>query len=435
MSTDWQRPHWQPSDDPDVPAAELHYLVPGSAGFQSAAPLGPGLHSYTISRARSAAWFQSHFDSPGRGDDLRRALGDLAEELRTAPEAISVSGGFVEPPDLDYLRAALDTVSGLLRGGGLGVLDFYTGRWWSAEEWLGRFTGEFPFAVEDHVRITVSPGRQPAPALWTRTRGLNKFARPDLRVRHPPGWWGADDPVGRAAGELLRDIAGQLCRGARIPAHGVPLAVPSCARACACVATPGYLDSERYLEGGLSVEVVDWDADTGTPGSDLRSLLAERLGGEPARTQEGAFLLALEEHPADDTTRLIYADWLEERGEAARAEYLRLEVQLAQAPPKATACVPLEARLGDLVSDLDPRWLALAGKRHEVVLLGYPPARKINTIKMIREVTGLGLKEAKTAAEAPLPTVIYRGVARVVAERDAKRCRNAGMTVAVRVCR
>lgn len=45
-------------------------------------------------------------------------------------------------------------------------------------------------------------------------------------------------------------------------------------------------------------------------------------------TDEQAFLDALAADPADDTTRLVYADWLDDRGEAAKAEYLRMVVGL-----------------------------------------------------------------------------------------------------------
>ncbi len=45
--------------------------------------------------------------------------------------------------------------------------------------------------------------------------------------------------------------------------------------------------------------------------------------------EEQGFLDALRENPDDNATRLIYADWLEERGDI-RGEYLRLEHQLVQ---------------------------------------------------------------------------------------------------------
>jgi uncharacterized protein (TIGR02996 family) len=44
-----------------------------------------------------------------------------------------------------------------------------------------------------------------------------------------------------------------------------------------------------------------------------------------------AFLQAIRENPDDDTTRLIYADWLDEQGDkanATRAELIRLQVDL-----------------------------------------------------------------------------------------------------------
>jgi uncharacterized protein (TIGR02996 family) len=49
-----------------------------------------------------------------------------------------------------------------------------------------------------------------------------------------------------------------------------------------------------------------------------------------------AFLAAIAERPDDDLTRLVYADWLEERDDP-RAEYVRLAVEAArdvtQSPP------------------------------------------------------------------------------------------------------
>ncbi len=51
---------------------------------------------------------------------------------------------------------------------------------------------------------------------------------------------------------------------------------------------------------------------------------------------EAALLAAIIAAPQDDLPRLVYADWLDERGEesdAAQAEYIRLEIELARADP------------------------------------------------------------------------------------------------------
>ena len=46
-------------------------------------------------------------------------------------------------------------------------------------------------------------------------------------------------------------------------------------------------------------------------------------------THDEAFLQAMVETPDDDTPRLVYADWLEENGDADRAEFIRLQCELA----------------------------------------------------------------------------------------------------------
>src|SRR5262249_39409148 len=46
-----------------------------------------------------------------------------------------------------------------------------------------------------------------------------------------------------------------------------------------------------------------------------------------------------------------------------------------------------------------------------LVLDGYRPEKKIMVIKLIRELTGAGLAEAKGISEAPLPVVLRSGLA------------------------
>jgi uncharacterized protein (TIGR02996 family) len=67
---------------------------------------------------------------------------------------------------------------------------------------------------------------------------------------------------------------------------------------------------------------------------------------------DSGFLAAIQENLDDDTTRLIYADWLEERGDV-RGEYLRLVHQVAQNP----------SRLEELRRQIDPAWLAAVSTR------------------------------------------------------------------------
>jgi uncharacterized protein (TIGR02996 family) len=124
---------------------------------------------------------------------------------------------------------------------------------------------------------------------------------------------------------------------------------------------------------------------------------------------EAGFLRAIQDNPDDDDARLVYADWLEERGDV-RGEYLRLEHQLAQIP----------ARLAQLRGQIDPAWLAVVTKRRKVVLVSFPPYRKIEVIKLVREVTTLGLKEAKDLVERA-PTTVKEDMTREDAELLARR--------------
>jgi len=65
------------------------------------------------------------------------------------------------------------------------------------------------------------------------------------------------------------------------------------------------------------------------------------------------------------------------------------------------------------------------------VVLTDAGAKKINVIKAVRALTGLGLKEAKEAAEAT-PSTIKEGVDKDTAEEAKKALEEAGATVEVK---
>src|SRR5262245_15431683 len=61
-------------------------------------------------------------------------------------------------------------------------------------------------------------------------------------------------------------------------------------------------------------------------------------------TYDSAFLAAIQEAPDDDAPRLVYADWLEEQGDADRAEFVRLQCALARLDEDDEGRPALEAR-------------------------------------------------------------------------------------------
>jgi uncharacterized protein (TIGR02996 family) len=49
-------------------------------------------------------------------------------------------------------------------------------------------------------------------------------------------------------------------------------------------------------------------------------------------TESDAFLAAIADRPDDDLPRLVFADWLDEHGDADRAEFIRVQCELAKLP-------------------------------------------------------------------------------------------------------
>jgi uncharacterized protein (TIGR02996 family) len=109
--------------------------------------------------------------------------------------------------------------------------------------------------------------------------------------------------------------------------------------------------------------------------------MAKKRSAIPKRTiqvptaEEAAFLKAIAADPEEDAPRLVYADWLEENGQPARAELIRVQVRLAR------------------MSDNDPDQPALAVRRRELILdaaraLG--PERFNRLIDSIRQVRARG---------------------------------------------
>ena len=79
---------------------------------------------------------------------------------------------------------------------------------------------------------------------------------------------------------------------------------------------------------------------------------------------------------------------------------------------------------------------AVAEKKEEptefkVVLEGFDPAKKINVIKVVREITGLGLKEAKDAVEGA-PKSLKEGLSKEDAAKFLKQLEDGGAKASVK---
>src|SRR5262245_45901678 len=74
-------------------------------------------------------------------------------------------------------------------------------------------------------------------------------------------------------------------------------------------------------------------------------------------TDRDAFIRAICSAPEDDTVRLVFADWLEEHGEEERAEFIRVQIELAQ---------PILVTRDEMLAETYPREAAVrAGMREK----------------------------------------------------------------------
>jgi large subunit ribosomal protein L7/L12 len=89
-------------------------------------------------------------------------------------------------------------------------------------------------------------------------------------------------------------------------------------------------------------------------------------------------------------------------------------VAVAAAPGAAAAAAPVEEKT-----------------EFTVTLKEYPADKKVTVIKVIREITGLGLKEAKDLVEG-VPSTVKEGVNKADSEAFKKKLEDAGAKVEVK---
>lgn len=94
-------------------------------------------------------------------------------------------------------------------------------------------------------------------------------------------------------------------------------------------------------------------------------------------SERDGFLRAICASPEDDAVRLVYADWLEEHGDALRAEFIRLQCRLDSEDPFAPGRRALLRREWQLLRQHGERWIREDGLADLVFSPGslwhYPP--------------------------------------------------------------
>lgn len=79
-------------------------------------------------------------------------------------------------------------------------------------------------------------------------------------------------------------------------------------------------------------------------------------------TDDAAFLAAILAAPNDNTPRLVYADWLDEREQPERAAFIRIECEQPAAELFSDERFMWTYRLKEACRDLDPEWVAAVSR-------------------------------------------------------------------------
>ena len=103
-------------------------------------------------------------------------------------------------------------------------------------------------------------------------------------------------------------------------------------------------------------------------------------------THDEAFLEDICGHPEDEATRLIYADWLDDRDDPARAEFIRVQVELRKTAPDDDRHDDLVRREEALLQEHEGGWRAelpaLEGVNWEDFSGGFVEAVFVNSVEV-----------------------------------------------------
>jgi uncharacterized protein (TIGR02996 family) len=96
-------------------------------------------------------------------------------------------------------------------------------------------------------------------------------------------------------------------------------------------------------------------------------------------SEEDAFLAAIQQQPDDDPPRLVYADWLDERGDSDRAEFVRAQIEAERYPDGS----PEHSRLADRAAEL-------LSKHGAIWSTGFETAIPADTVRYVHRATLAG---------------------------------------------
>ena len=275
---DWGRPHYRP-----LPSSRpaLFYLVFGEAPASDALNISrvrhhvdaiqPELQVSRHPRDVDPAWFDGWINS-AIGMEIPHVFREAASAVYGAKHVTAVRGDFADPDSLAYLRNTTGVVSAVVEASNaVAILDAHALAWWRPVDWRRQFVETSEFRIEEQVSIAVTDDPRYRPGWRTHTRGMRKFGRPELQIKHLPGAYDVTNPAIRNSGILINGLANHLAGGAVIE-DGQTMRLQTYDSTIVFFESPDDSATAKHFNNAV-LEVCDIDPNTGISGEGIPHLL------------------------------------------------------------------------------------------------------------------------------------------------------------------
>ena len=205
----WPRPQWQDSGEHALLLwfvfgdFEADFAIDAERYRTRGTPAGVDVVRYAN---RELAKWDGYPLAGALGKLLWEEDARLFERATRAGECVMLRGTIADPPDLGPLRDLVGTITALIDVGGVAVVDPQTLSMFGADAWRMRHARD-AFSAREHVLILCNEDTRHAGRLHVHTRGLRKFARPDVSIRNLP------PAAASLAGELAERFVDFQCAG------------------------------------------------------------------------------------------------------------------------------------------------------------------------------------------------------------------------------
>src|SRR5262245_53579877 len=130
-----------------------------------------------------------------------------------------------------------------------------------------------------------------------------------------------------------------------------------------------------------------------------------RKAAAPAPSaDEQALQAAVIAHPDEDTPRLMFADWLQENGQADHAEFIRAQIEALRLPAADPRAKGLRGRVAKLANKYRKQWAKGSGALRTAFVRGFVEGAEFDDLGAFCD------RAEKVFAKYPLRVVYARSV-------------------------